>query len=42
METGVGAAEASLAALRACDVLRAVELRKDLAGQARHLVARRA
>lgn len=41
METGVGAADAALAALRACDALRDVELRKDLSGLDRHLVARR-
>lgn len=42
METGVGASEAALAVLRACDVLSEVELRKDLAGIDRYLVARRA
>lgn len=42
METGVGAADAALAALHACDALRDVELRKDPAGLDRYLVARRA
>ncbi len=42
LETGVGAAEPSLQALRAAPVLGSVELRHDLAGLPRFLVARRA
>ncbi len=42
METGAGADAAALAVLRASESLRDVELRKDLAGADRYLVARRA
>ena len=41
METGVGASDASLAALQSCSALESAALRKDLAGHDRFVVARR-